>query len=440
MPTIPLAPDTPAGLSARAAAAAIAAGTLSAEDLARACLDRIDAREPQLKGWSFIDRDSVLRTARELDRAPNKGPLHGVPIGIKDVIDVAGMPTEHNSPIYVGHRPSLDAPCVETLRAAGALILGKTETLEFAASGRLAPTANPYDAARSPGGSSSGSAAVTADFHVPLALGTQTGGSTIRPASFCGAFALKPTWNAVSREGAKFYSVTFDTVGWYARTVDDLELLAEVYGIEDDAPPPRGPLAGRRIGYCLPFPTLTDEDSRDAVLSAVALLRAEGAEVVEIPLPESFSTLNQVHKVILFSEGRSSFLNLHRAHLDMLHPDLRLRVESRDGLSRADLTRAYDVAATSRIAFDEIASAFDAVIAPSAPGEAPVGRGHGDPGLNQIWTLLHAPVVNVPGWYGKNGMPIGVSLTGPRYTDRKVLAVAAALEAALARPGLDAAA
>ncbi|MCX5494475.1 amidase [Kaistia dalseonensis] len=418
-------------LTATAAAAAIAAGELTSEALARALLDRIAARDPALKAWSFVDRDAVLRTARELDRSPSKGPLHGVPIGIKDMIDTADMPTQHNSPIYVAHQPSLDAACVETLRAAGALIIGKTETLEFAAAGRYAPTGNPHDLSRSPGGSSSGSAAAVADFQVPLALGTQTGGSTIRPASFCGAFALKPTWGAVSREGAKFYSVTFDTIGWYARSVEDLDLLAEVYGIVDDAPPRTGPLAGRRIGYCLPFPDATSADSREAVLAAVRHMRAEGAEVVEIALPSVFATLNDVHRVILFSEGRSAFLNLYRAHFGALHEDFRHRTENRDGFSRADLVRAYDTAASCRVAFEEIASSFDAILAPSAPGVAPPGRWHGDPGQNQIWTLLHAPVVNVPGFFGANGLPVGVSLTGPRFFDRQVLAVAAALASSL---------
>lgn len=428
----PTSYDEPYRLTARVAAKAIADGRLTAEDLARACLERIARRDPRLKAWTYVDPDAVLRAARELDRSPSKGPLHGVPIGVKDMIDTADMPTGYNSPIYAGHRPSLDAACVETLRAAGALILGKTETLEFAAAGRWAATANPHDFDRAPGGSSSGSAAAVADFQVPLALGTQTGGSTIRPASFCGAFALKPTWGAVSREGAKIYSISFDTIGWYARTVEDLELLAEVYGIVDDAPPRQGPLAGRRIGLCLPFPAALEEDSRAAVLAAAGHMRRAGAEVVEIVLPEVFATLNAVHKTILFGEGRSAFFNLYHAHFERLHEDFRHRVENRDGFSRADLRRAYDVAASCRVAFEEIAGGYDAILAPSAPGEAPLGRWHGDPGQNQIWTLLHAPVVNVPGFFGRNALPIGVSLIGPRFTDRQVLAVAAALEASLA--------
>jgi Asp-tRNA(Asn)/Glu-tRNA(Gln) amidotransferase A subunit family amidase len=194
-------------LTACEASRAMAAGTLTCEALARSCLDRIGARDPELKAWAFVDPDQVVRQARELDKLPRRSPLHGVPIGIKDMIDTADMPTGYNSNLFVGHRPSMDAAVVATLRASGALIIGKTETTEFAAAGRDAPTGNPTDLSRTSGGSSAGSAASVADCHVPLAIGTQTGGSTIRPASFCGVFALKPTWNVVGREGAKVYSI-----------------------------------------------------------------------------------------------------------------------------------------------------------------------------------------------------------------------------------------
>jgi Asp-tRNA(Asn)/Glu-tRNA(Gln) amidotransferase A subunit family amidase len=189
--------------SAGRIAGMVRAGEASVEGVARACLDRVATRDAAVKAWSFIDPAAVLRTARELDKWPHKGPLHGVPIGVKDMIDTVDMPTQHNSPIYAGHRPGQDAGAVATLRAAGALIFGKTDTTEFAAAGRFAATRNPFDLERTPGGSSSGSAAAVADLQVPLALGTQTGGSTIRPASFCGIFALKPSWGVVSREGVK---------------------------------------------------------------------------------------------------------------------------------------------------------------------------------------------------------------------------------------------
>ena len=215
--------------------------------LARACLVRIAAREADVRAWSYVDPDAVIRQARELDKLPSRGPLHGIPIGVKDIYNTADMPTQHNSPIYTGHRPNADAATVGTLRAAGALILGKTDTMEFASTGRLAATRNPHNLARTPGGSSSGSAAAVGDFHVPLALGTQTGGSLIRPASFCGVYAMKPTWNAVSAEGVKLISTTLDTVGWYGRSVADLALLADTFALQDDEPSSFQTVAGARI-------------------------------------------------------------------------------------------------------------------------------------------------------------------------------------------------
>ncbi len=230
------------------------AGTTTIERLVRACLARIEARDPEVLAWSYIDPDTAIRTAREMDKRPDKGPLHGLPIALKDIFDTFDMPTQHNSPIYVGSRPSTDAACVGTLRAAGALILGKTDTSEFAGMGRLAATRNPHDLTRTPGGSSSGSAAAVADCQVPLALGTQTGGSLIRPASYCGVYALKPTWSAVSAEGVKLGAISLDTVGWYGRCVADLALLADVFDLHDDVPPsPRKAadlrIAVHRLGY-----------------------------------------------------------------------------------------------------------------------------------------------------------------------------------------------
>ena len=429
--------EPPYLLDATTAARAIADGTLSAEGLVRSCAERIAARDPAVRAWSYHDPAAALRQARELDKHLVRGPLHGIPVAIKDVIETRDMPTAHNSPLRQGHQPGQDAPCVDVLRSAGAVILGKTDTTEFAAGGRHAGTSNPYNPAHSPGGSSSGSAAAVADHQAPLALGTQTGGSLIRPASYCGVFALKPSWGAVSREGSKLYSASFDTIGWYGRSVADLELLADMFDLTDDAPPLRHGLAGRRFGICRPFPADTLPASDDALTRAADILRAAGAEIVPLALPAPFGELNDIHKTILFSEGRAAFLNLYRAHYDGLHDDFRHRVENREGITKAALRRAYDIAATCRMQFDEIASAFDAVLAPSAPGEAAPGREPGKPLLNQIWSLLHVPCVNIPGFRGPAGLPVGVTVTGPRFTDRAVLAVADQVAAAFAAAGLD---
>jgi Asp-tRNA(Asn)/Glu-tRNA(Gln) amidotransferase A subunit family amidase len=422
--------ETATRMTATEAAAAIASGTLLAETLARGCLDKIAAREDVLKAWAYLDPATAIRQARELDQTPSLGALHGIPVAIKDVIDTRDMPTCHNSPIFFGHRPAADAGCVETLRAAGALIIGKTETTEFAAAGRNPPTRNPHDPLRISGGSSAGSAAAVGDGQVPLALGTQTGGSLIRPASYCGAYAFKPSWGAVSREGARIYSITFDTIGWYGRSVADLDLLAEVYGIGEPQTAPAS-MRGLRVAFCRsPEWAATEPPMREAFAKAEHILSEAGATVTALELPEPFAKLTAAHKVILFREGRTAFLNLYRAHKHLLHDEFQHRVENRDHFTDQDLLAAYDLAARCRMEFDEIASGFDAIVTPSAPGEAPTGVGAGSPVMNQIWTLLHAPCVNLPAMRSSAGMPLGLTLTGPRFSDRRLLARATLLDQA----------
>jgi Asp-tRNA(Asn)/Glu-tRNA(Gln) amidotransferase A subunit family amidase len=421
-------------LNARSAvelAQAIRSGEVDPETLARDCLERIAAREPLLKAWAYVDPAGVLRQARELSKLPIRGPLHGIPIGIKDVFDTWDMPTDHNSPIYNGQTPSADAPCVETLRAAGALIIGKTETTEFAAGGRNPPTRNPHDSSRTSGGSSAGSAAAVGDHQLPLALGTQTGGSLIRPASFCGAFALKPTWGTVSREGVKLYSLTLDTVGWYGRNIADLDLLATVYGLAE-ATSPAPPITKLRVAVCRsPEWEATEPPMRDALERATRALARAGTAVSILELPEAFLGLSAAHKIIMYREGQAAFLNLYRNRLERLHDDFRHRVENRDGFSDQDLVAAHDLSARCRATFDTIARDYDAILTPSAPGEAPAGTTPGDAALNRIWTLLHVPCVNLPLWRSEAGLPLGLTLTGPRYSDRGLLGVAQTIVDAL---------
>ena len=410
-------------LTATEASARIAAGTLGVENLARACLERIAEREPTLRAWAYLDPAQVLRDARELDKTPRIGPLHGIPIGIKDVFDTRDMPTQHNSPLFAGHRPGQDAGCVASLRAQGALIFGKTDTTEFAAGGRWAATGNPADPAHSSGGSSSGSAAAVPDCHVPLALGTQTGGSLIRPASFCGVFALKPTWGAVSREGAKLYSVTLDTVGWYGRSVADLRLLAEAFEMLHPPAPPAPPVSGMRIAVCQTAAWgFAEAATRDALALAAERLAEAGAEVVTLTLPADFDLLpTDHHKAILHGEGRAAFLNLKLQHGERFHAELRSRAENRENFSPAQICDAYDTAGRARPLFDALAADYHAVLTPSSADTAPVGRWPGNPVFNQMWTLLHVPCVNIPCSPAGNGLPIGLTLTGPRFADFALL-------------------
>ncbi len=427
-------PDDPSRISASAALRRLKSGELTVERLARACLARIETRDPEVRAWTHLDSAWVLAQARELDRCGPGGPLHGLPVGMKDVIYTKDMPTQHNSPLYYGDHPRLDAACVALLRQAGALIFGKTDTVEFAATGRRALTRNPHDLARTPGGSSSGSAAAVADFHVPLALGTQTGGSTLRPASYCGVFGFKPTWNLVSNEGCKTYAQSLDTLGWFARTAEDLSLLHSVFDpdYEADAPPLR--LAGARIALCrTPMWDKALPETRRALDTAAERLRGAGARVQPLELPPSFAELPRLQLLVMRAEGRSAFLPDYRTFGARLHPSLREQVENVDGYTRAELRAAYDTAALHRITFDRIAGDYDAVLAPSTPGEAPLGLAETGPLVfNGLWTLLHVPCVNVPGLSSPAGLPIGVTVTGPRFSDSAVLAAAAALEPLLA--------
>jgi len=422
-------------LTATEAAAALKADRISVEELARACLARVAERDATVRAWSFVDPELVLQRARELDKTAVKGPLHGLPIGVKDMIDTFDMPTQHNSPIYVGHRPGQDAAGVATLRAAGALIFGKTDTVEFAAGGRKALTRNPHDLTRTPGGSSSGSAASVADFHVPLALGTQTGGSTLRPASFCGIVGMKPTWNAVNREGLKIYGASLDTLGLYGRAVSDIELLLEALAVGSDAPVEAKPAGALRIALCkTPVWRKAEAATKWALATAAERLKAAGATVTELRLPKAFDAVPEAQETIMHGEGRAAFRAEYFAAPHLLHQDFKERVENTKRITRAQLCAAYDLAAECRAAIDEIAGGYDAILAPASPGVAPVGlHTTGDHVFNKMWTVLHVPCIALPGLHDpETGLPIGVQLVAPRFHDRRLLAVAAAIEPLLA--------
>jgi len=410
-------------LTATAARAGLLDGTLTARTLVEACLARIAARDSDVRAWLAL-HPAALEQADRLDTLPlaKRGRLHGLPIAVKDVFDTSDLPTTHNSPLYQGFQPAADAAAVDLLRAEGAIIVGKTDTTEFAAAGRDAATGNPHDLSRTSGGSSAGSAAAVADFHVPLALTTQTGGSTIRPASFCGIYGFKPSAGLVSREGVKLYSISFDTVGWYGRTVADIGLLAEVYGITEA-------LTAITHG---PYRDQLDEASLSALSIAAQRLAEAGHRVHVIALPQNFDQLDLYHRTILHREGAAAFRTLARRHGPDLHDDFHHRVENRDGRSLADLRAAYDGAAAAQLVFDDIAADFDLVLAPSAPGIAPVGRKPGNPVFNAMWTLLRVPCLNIPVTMPANAMPVGVTALSMRYDD-----VALLQRAAIIAPILD---
>ncbi len=422
-------------LTATAAAALIRQRKLSVEELVRSCLARIGARDPMIKAWLYLDPDMVIRHARELDKLAPAGvdpktKLHGLPWGVKDIIDTADQPTTHNSPIYAGVRTNRDAACVSVVRSSGGVILGKTDTVEFASGGRKALSRNPYNAAHTPGGSSSGSGAAVGDFHVPLAFGTQTGGSHIRPAAFNGIYGIKPTWGLVSREGVWMSSMTLDTVGWYGRCVDDLIMVAEAFRLPKPAGGSvRGP-EGLRVGLCRsPVWSAIEPAGAEALMLASKRLQDAGAIVEEYELPAAFNQLHEAHGDIVQTEGGTSFLPEYLSSYAILAPDLRGKVENARGVTPEKLLASYTLADSCRPAFDSLfGRGLDVILTPSAPGEAPEGlHTTGSAIFQSMWTLLHVPCVGIPVDRGPKGLPVGVQVVGPRMTDMRLLEIARAL-------------
>ena len=420
-------------LSATEAARLIAAGDVRAVDLVGACLARIEQRERTVRAWAFLDAGHALRQARRLDRARRPlGPLHGVPVGVKDIIDTADMPTEYNSPIYRGHRPRRDAECVARLRAAGAVILGKTATSEFAFM-HPARTRNPHDPRRTPGGSSSGSVAGVADFMMPLALGTQTGGSTIRPASYCGVFAFKPSYQRVPVAGIKSLAASFDTVGEIARSVDDLALLDAVLSgeIADRAGErsPRRP----RIGYCrTPFWGQTERSTRTTLAAARAALSRAGFVVEDVELPPAFEPLSDGFSVIAGAEAVWALGPEYRDHREQLSRVLRRLVEDGSRLGADEVQRVRAAQMQCALGVDRLFDRYDALLTPAAPGEAEKGNAVGNNVFNRPWTGMHLPCLTIPAGTGPAGLPVGVQLVGRRNEDRSLLALGARVASLIA--------
>jgi amidase len=417
-------------LTAAQAAAAIADGTLTSETLVSACLERIRAREAQVGAWQYIDPEQALAQARTCDRSPAQGPLHGVPVAIKDLIDTADMPTTYGSPIYANYQPAWDAACVALLRAAGAVIMGKTVTTEFA---MFTPgkTANPHNLTHTPGGSSSGSAAAVADHMVPLALGTQTAGSIIRPASFCGVVGYKPTHGQFPVAGIKALSQTLDTLGGMARSVDDMALLraACVGGPTRLSALPQPP----RIGLChTPQWSHATPATREALETAARQCAAAGAKVQILTLPAAYDRMAAAQETIQIFEGARCCayeLARHRQQLSQKLLDLLAPAEH---ISYTAYAEALAVAETCRRKLEAVFSDYDVLLVPSAPGEAPAGLdATGNPVFNRLWTLLHTPAVTLPGLTGPHGLPVGVQVIGPLGMDERLLAIAAWMHACL---------
>ncbi len=408
-------------------------GKPSALEAVETCLASIEAREGALHAWKAVDAGFARRQARALDAGSagglRGGLLHGIPLGVKDIFDTADFPTEYGSPIYAGHRPSADAACVALARAAGAVLIGKTETTEFAT---MVParTVHPRDPRRTPGGSSSGSAAAVAAGMVRFAFGTQTVGSIIRPAAYCGVVGYKPSYGMLSRSGMKMGAESLDTAGVLARSVEDAALLAAASALRSDLMR-IDELKNPKLGVCRsPNWHHMSREGADAFANAAKTLAAKGARLVDLELP--FDELDDAASTILVYEMARGLAHEVAQHRSSISPMLLERIDAGAIMPHSKYAKALSYAASCRRRLMDSFADIDAILTPSATGEAPLGLGStGNTAMNRLWTLLRGPCVTVPAGDGPAGMPLGVQLVGLPGLDLRTLAVARWVESVL---------
>ena len=397
---------------------------LTAEAVVASCLERIAEREPVVRAWSHLAGEAALAQARERDKAGQKTLLNGVPFGLKDIFDTADMPTTYGSPIYVGWRPASDASAASLPRAAGGILLGKTVTTEFA-NAHPGPTTNPHDPGFSPGGSSSGSAAAVADFMIPLAIGTQTGGSVIRPAAYCGVVGFKPSFGLFPPAGMRINTEALDTVGIMARSVGDIALFrAAMMAIP--YVPPAMPETAPRLGLCRgPHWDEAQPEGRAILEAAADRLSSAGAAIHDTELPAECAEGDERQTTIGSFEGlRNHMPELYR-HEALLSTRLReTKIARGRELSLASFRKACRGAEKARAAMREWAGGFDAILTLPAPGQAPRGLAStGSAVFNALWTQLWMPCLTLPAGHGPDGLPVGVQLVGCRHDDARLLEV-----------------
>jgi len=414
----------------------LASGALRAVNLVEACLARIAALEPQVGAWAWLDGDYALQQAQRLDqwRQSGKplGPLHGLPVGLKDIIDTKGIPTENGTPIDAGRIPNEDAWIVARLRAAGAIILGKTVTTECAFM-HPGKTRNPHNGAHTPGGSSQGSAAAVAAGMVPLSIGTQTGGSIIRPASFCGIVAMKPSFGLIPRKGILPQSPFLDTVGVFARSVEDCALLAEVLAGHDPADHATAPLPMPRmltvaqsrapVTPVFSFVKLPQWERADPQMTAALeeLAAILGDQCFEVALPD-LDEVAAIRQRINFAEMAKCYYGLERRGRDLMSDKLRSALDEGKSVIARDYIAALDWREVMNAGLEAVFARCDAIICPAALGPAPEGlEDTGSAIFNGLWTLSGMPCVTLPVFTAKNGLPMGVQLVGRRGDDARLL-------------------
>lgn len=418
-------------LSATEVAGMIRAKEVSSEELVRSYIERIEEREGTVRAWQFLDPELALKHARDRDGADDGGPLRGVPIAIKDHTDTADMPTGYGLPLYSSHRPTTDAPVVSRLRAAGAVIAGKTKLTELSLY-HPTDTMNPRDTSRTPGGSSSGSAAAVADYMVPVSTGTQTVGSIIRPASYCGVFGFKPTFGSIPRSGILPLAASLDTVGLFGRTVEDLSLFASALTAADAshlsmrvAQPTDFRLRyfdeshTPRIAFVrtAQWPA-AEKSTRERLGRLAERLSDHGARVEEVELPGKFSRLVEAQNTVLEVELANSLSHEFANHPQSLSKTLYSILERGCSIGLDSYLVAQKLAAGCRWETSNLFEEHDALLAPSVQGEAPVGlESTGEPLFCRMWTLLGLPCISLPVMVGTGGLPLGAQIIGPRYQD-----------------------
>ena len=422
----------PYQLTVTEAAKRIKDGQLTPLDLLESLLARIEELEPRLDAWVTVDVEEARKAAKILTREAKNGDLrgllHGIPVGIKDIYDTMGLKTTMGSPIYADHVPDRDAVIVTKLREAGAVILGKTETTEFAYLDP-APTRNPWNTGHTPGGSSSGSAAAIAAKMCPLAFGTQTGGSVMRPASFCGVAAIKPTHDLLSREGIYPQSWSLDHVGFMARSVEDLKLtLGALTGVETQ-PRIRKPRIGIPTAY---FNEAGTEEVTRNYEETVKRLRSAGAEIIDFNLPASFRVVHSAHRVIMFAEAAAVHEAKFRETPTLYRPNMQGEVYSGLLIPSSTYLHAQRIRGRFREEMTASMGGLDALLTPTAPTTALKGLAStGDAAFNAPWSFAGFPTVTIPSGLAGDGLPLGVQLIAKPYEEAKLLDVAAWCESAL---------
>ncbi len=419
--------------TASALASRIASGEIAAADIADACIARIEASENTVRAWAYFDADAVHAQAAALDalfaESGPAGPLHGIPVALKDVIDTADMPTENGTAADKGRRPDTDAALVTALRAAGAIVMGKAVTAELAHR-EPGPTANPLDPTRTPGGSSSGSAAAVAARMTPLAVGTQTGGSVGRPASYCGIVGYKPTVGLIPTAGVFCRSHTLDTIGVFARSVADAALIADCLARGKGALSPAAGEKDFRLGSAHPPGWDRCDDDMKTAFEGLLDRLADRADAID--LPPVFDEAARAHRIVSLAELSKYAAPYAENHADAMSPGMLQDIETGAGFGAVDYLRALDLVPALNGALEPAFDAYDAVVTPTALGQAPVGLANtGEAIFCSLWTLCGTPTISLPLLTGADGMPLGVQLIGKRGADAELLATAAALTAAL---------